>query len=183
MRALMRTIALAPIAGFVFASTIYAQDSAAADGDGINAKCEAPEHRQFDFWLGDWTVTNPQGQVAGNNKISRISDGCALLERWTGAGGGTGTSINMYEPGEGRWTQVWVSPGLVLHLHGGIEDGSMVLSGERKGKEDSQVIDKITWTPNADGSVRQHWEISQDGGETWKTSFDGTYRKAITSGR
>ncbi len=32
----------------------------------------------------------------------------------------------------------------------------------------------ITWTPNADGSVRQHWETSEDG-KTWKTAFDGLY--------
>ena len=36
--------------------------------------------------------------------------------------------------------------------------------------------ERITWTPNADGSVRQHWETSTDDGKTWKTSFDGLYR-------
>lgn len=33
--------------------------------------------------------------------------------------------------------------------------------------------ERITWTPNADGTVRQHWEQSTDGGKTWTTAFDG----------
>jgi hypothetical protein len=34
---------------------------------------------------------------------------------------------------------------------------------------------RIRWTRNADGTVRQTWDISQDNGQTWKTSFDGKY--------
>ena len=35
-----------------------------------------------------------------------------------------------------------------------------------------------TWTPNPDGSVRQHFEISADDGATWTTWFDGKYVRA-----
>ena len=35
-----------------------------------------------------------------------------------------------------------------------------------------------TWTPNPDGTVRQHWEISSDAGKSWTTAFDGLYRRA-----
>ncbi|MCZ6779898.1 MAG: hypothetical protein O7F16_13170 [Acidobacteria bacterium] len=34
---------------------------------------------------------------------------------------------------------------------------------------------RITWADNSDGSVRQHWEISKDGGKSWETAFDGRY--------
>ena len=27
--------------------------------------CSAPEYHQFDFWLGDWEVTTPDGKPAG----------------------------------------------------------------------------------------------------------------------
>ena len=37
-------------------------------------------------------------------------------------------------------------------------------------------INRITWTPREDGSVRQHWETSQDGRSSWTTAFDGIYR-------
>jgi len=39
-----------------------------------------------------------------------------------------------------------------------------------------KYVNKVTWTLNEDGSVRQHWETSSDQ-ETWKTAFDGLYVK------
>jgi len=35
---------------------------------------------------------------------------------------------------------------------------------------------RMTYTRNADGSVRQHGEVSYDQGVGWATSFDFTYR-------
>ena len=52
----------------------------AADTTGIAARCRAPEHRQFDFWLGAWDVRNSDGQLLGHNEIQRVAGGCALLE-------------------------------------------------------------------------------------------------------
>ena len=37
---------------------------------------------------------------------------------------------------------------------------------------------RITWTPNDDGTVRQVWNVSTDGGATWKVVFDGTYTRS-----
>lgn len=37
------------------------------------------EHRQFDFWIGEWNVQNPQVQPVGSSSIQRIEDGCANL--------------------------------------------------------------------------------------------------------
>ena len=159
----------------------HAQMGTQSDGEAIVEACQDEEYRQFDFWVGHWQVVNPKGDVVGSNRISRVSGGCALLERWNSARGNTGASINMYEPDRQGWTQVWVSPGLILHLHGGFGDGSMVLSGER---EDAQgpVMDRITWTPRPDGTVRQHWEISRDDGVSWQTVFDGRYERMRSDG-
>jgi len=53
-----------------------------------------------------------------------------------------------------------------------------VLSGSKTnaqtGKPQRQ---RITWTPNHDGNVRQLWESSDDDGKTWTTAFDGIYHK------
>jgi hypothetical protein len=38
-----------------------------------------------------------------------------------------------------------------------------------------RLLDRIGWTPHDDGSVRQWWERSEDGGKTWATVFDGRY--------
>jgi len=36
-------------------------------------------------------------------------------------------------------------------------------------------IQRIAWSVNDDGSVRQLWESTADGGVTWTVQFDGKY--------
>ncbi len=141
--------------------------------------CAAAEFHQFDFWIGDWDVTNPQGKPAGRNRIEAIVGGCAISEDWTGAGGTNGKSHSAWDARNKRWNQYWVdTDGTVLYLSGEFKDGRMVLGGDQvdpaTGKRSPQ---RVTWTPNKDGSVRQLWEGSDDGGTTWATVFDGLYRK------
>jgi len=139
-----------------------------------------PESRQFDFWVGEWEVTTPDGKPAGSSRIELIAGGAGLLENWTGypaPTGGSGKSLNAYNPGRKQWQQYWVgSGGGVLELAGGLVGRDMVLTGEHT-VSGQGLTEKITWTPNADGSVRQHWEQSKDGGKTWTDAFDGLYRK------
>ncbi len=143
------------------------------------APCSSAEHRQFDFWLGEWTVTTPDGKLAGHNRITSILGGCALREEWSGAGGGSGTSTNVYDATRGVWHQTWVdAQGSLLVLEGGLRDGAMVLEGRTRGREGKTLENRVTWTPAADGSVRQVWDVSRDGGSTWKTVFDGLYRRS-----
>ncbi len=139
--------------------------------------CAAPENRQFDFWLGEWDVTQAS-KTAGVNRIERILDGCGLLESWTGVSGYRGNSLNFYDAARERWHQSWVdTSGLVLALDGAFVGGSMVLAGTRFDPSRKQTThDRITWTPNADGTVRQLWESSADG-KTWSLVFDGLYSR------
>ncbi len=147
---------------------------------GFDASAQAalpPESRQFDFWIGEWDVTNPAGKAAGRSRIEAIAGGAGLLETWTGATGYSGRSLNAWNAARKQWQQFWVgSDGGVLELNGGLVDGRMVLTGEHNVRG-RHLIERITWTPNADGSVRQHWEQSADAGKTWTTAFDGLYRK------
>jgi hypothetical protein len=140
--------------------------------------CTAEAYRQFDFWAGDWNVTQ-QGKQAGTNRIERILGGCALLESWAGAGGSRGHSLNYYDAGRGVWHQTWVdNQGAPLELDGGLMGGSMVLSGEtHNAATGGTTMNRLTWTPLPDGKVRQHWEVSGDGGKTWTTAFDGLYAR------
>ncbi len=39
------------------------------------AACTGSPYRQFDFWVGDWEVTNAQGVVVGQNTITKILKG------------------------------------------------------------------------------------------------------------
>lgn len=141
------------------------------------AACDAPEHRAFDFWIGEWNVYNAEGKLAGTNTIERGYDGCVVHERYRSVKGYRGESLNVYDARRKVWHQTWVdNGGLLLLLDGGIEDGKMVLKGEGRGRDGKPVTHRITWTPNEDGTVRQHWESSADGAK-WTTVFDGTYRR------
>jgi hypothetical protein len=140
--------------------------------------CAGAEHRQFDFWAGRWAVFTPDGKPAGENRIEPIEGGCALQESWRGAGGFSGTSLNHWDAAARVWRQHWVdNRGGTLQLAGGLEGSSMVLTGSapQAGKPDALLQHRITWTPLADGAVRQWWQRSLDGGKTWATAFDGRY--------
>lgn len=143
--------------------------------------CTSAEYRQFDFWIGNWTVSS-NGQPAGTNRVHTIHNGCALQENWkgSGAGGIGGTSFNIYDAATGQWHQTWVDgSGTLLQLDGGLVEQTMVLSGQRPAPDGSGMAQhRISWTPNEDGSVRQLWEASPDDGVSWNVLFDGLYVRA-----
>lgn len=140
--------------------------------------CDAEGYRQFDFWVGEWEVTTPDGERAGSNRIEKILNDCVLMESWEGAGGSVGKSFNMYYQRLDEWRQTWVDgAGGRLDLAGGLEDGRMVLRGEMPGRQGGMVLHEISWEPSDDGSVKQHWRTSTDGGESWSDAFVGIYRK------
>jgi hypothetical protein len=137
--------------------------------------CTSAEHRQFDFWIGTWSVSE-KGKPAGENRIEAIDKGCVLLESWKGVGGMTGHSLNIYDAKRRVWHQTWVdSNGSLLTLEGSLKDGAMVLEGDHPG---TKRRERITWTKLPGGEVRQHWQSSSDSGATWTTAFDGLYMKA-----
>jgi hypothetical protein len=173
-RVAMRTKAL--IATAILVTSV----SAAWAQDGHSEKpCSAPEYSQFDFWVGDWQVTSPDGKPLGANRIAKILGGCAIQENWAGAGGSIGQSYNIYAKARGVWHQTWVdNSGSLLVLDGGIEDGRMVLRGETPARDGKgTVMHEISWTPMATGQVRQHWQISRDGGGEWSDAFVGIYSR------
>jgi hypothetical protein len=145
--------------------------------------CATAAFRQFDFWVGDWTVSrSDDGQPAGHNRIEAVLGGCALHESWVGAKGSRGYSYNVYDATRGVWHQTWVdSSGGLLVLEGGLRDGRMVLEGDQLQADGSKVHNRITWTPLADGRVRQRWDATSDG-KTWSVVFDGTYARRAPGG-
>jgi hypothetical protein len=177
MRTLALSLALASTAAHL---PVALQAQSASPSNARQAPCSRPEHRQFDFWIGEWDVTLPNGRSAGINRIRSIDGGCALQEEWRGAAGGTGTSLNFYDVSTGRWRQTWVgSDGLLLQLDGGMKDGSMELAGSTVGPDGTRTLHRIRWTPagEAPPRVRQLWESSTDGGRNWSVVFDGMYTR------
>ena len=148
---------------------------AASVGQSAERGCNDPRSHQFDFWIGTWKVTNQDGSVVGHNRIEPILDNCVLQETWAGASGSAGTSLNFFDTVKGKWRQFWVwREGTTLELEGALVDGAMVLQGETI-EEGKPALNRITWTSPPDGTVRQLWELSRDGGKSWETLFDGIY--------
>ena len=142
--------------------------------------CTAAEYRQFDFWIGDWDVIDRDGSVAGHNRVESIESGCGVQENWTATGGGgTGRSINTFSPGDRQWHQYWLgSGGGILDLAGTFANDTLTLTGTSHGPGGARVENRLQFTNNADGTVRQFWQQSRDGGKTWSVAFDGKYVRA-----
>ncbi|MBS1271867.1 MAG: hypothetical protein MAGBODY4_00999 [Candidatus Marinimicrobia bacterium] len=133
-------------------------------------------YRQLDFWIGEWEVYNPQGQLVGHNRIEKSLKGCMLVENWTGVRGSEGKSINFYHSIKEQWKQQWVgASGYIIEYSGKFVDGAMRFEGTHVTIDGSAKMSRMTLTPKENGHVHQLIEQSTDHGKTWKTWFDGTY--------
>jgi hypothetical protein len=140
--------------------------------------CSSAEYRQFDFWVGEWVVTNPQGKVAGNSVIQKILNGCVILENWTGAGGYEGKSFNLYDRTKKKWIQKWVDmQGQLIEFEGNFNGKTLEYTAHYTAQDGKPADGIMTFTPNDDGTIRQVWKDSTDKGKTWTVQFDGVYRK------
>lgn len=159
----------------LFLILVFCLASAPLYAAGAGA-CDTPAHRAFDFWLGDWQVHTPAGKLAGHNRVESRYGGCVVHEQYTSASSNyRGESLNIYDAARQVWHQTWVdSSGLLLVLEGGIRDGRMIMAGTLTGSDGVITKQRITWTPNPDGSVRQLWQTQKPGGP-WTTAFDGRY--------
>lgn len=158
----------------------YSQDETAGDTPVQQFPCEDREKfREFDFWIGEWDVHVANGTFAGKNKIESTQAGCALLENWVGASGNPGMSINYFDIATNEWVQVWSSAGGVqIDIRGGLTDDGMLLVGQiNYVSNGTSAPFKGLWTLLPDGRVRQFFEQSNDGGETWQPWFEGYYTR------
>ncbi len=129
-----------------------------------------PEARQLDFWVGEWDVRDPRGQLVGRSSIQLILNDCVVLENWSGTLGGTGKSMNFWDKQHRRWQQTWIDDrGNATEYTGQLVDGSL-----RYATTDGQ---RLTFTPLAGGRVRQLAETSSDGGKSWAVRYDLTYTR------
>jgi len=138
-----------------------------------------PGFADFDFWLGDWDVHVAGGQQAGTNSITRQERGCVLVERWSNTAGGTGMSINYLDLTTNEWVQVWnAEGGTQINIRGGLTDEGMAMEGTIHYVANGTTAPfRALWTPLPDGRVRQYFEQSNDGGETWTPWFEGFYTR------
>ena len=153
-----------------------------AEAERLSHPCEHDDrYRALDFWIGDWEVFMGD-QPVGRNRIRKLQRGCIVHESWTSASGGTGESINFFDPKTQKWTQHWVDEnGGVVWYAGGPRGNGVHMVGENIDSEGKVKAARVTLTPNSDGTVHHLIEHSEDGGDTWMTWFDAVYRPAAES--
>lgn len=135
----------------------------------------SPEHRHFDFWLGEWEVFVGNTKV-GDNTISRQDGGCMLLEQYTTARDYVGQSTNFYDPHDDKWKQIWIdnTGSVSKYVESERRPGYLQLISTPESTP-SQPILRMTFSLQEDGSVRQF--IEQKTEEEWQAVFDGKYVK------
>lgn len=168
------------VSSVICAIVLLGGSSQAATQAPPNYGCPGPEYQQFAFWVGDWdVVTTTGGNTAGKSHIERLAEGCIIFESWTGAQGGTGNSINVYDQADGKWHQTWVdSTGDQVHYIGKWTGSRLELRADDiSTPQKKPVVLTMTFEPLPNGDVRQSGTQSTDGGKTFQPSFDLTYKR------
>ncbi|MGQ0661079.1 hypothetical protein [Sphingosinicella sp.] len=140
--------------------------------------CTAPEHRQLDFWVGDWNVYRTGTQsMAGTSRVERIYNDCAIRETWSPFDMNAGGSISSYDRTAGEWRQTWVDSTADRIDYGGrLTNGRFVFTARRPASRgQAERLTRVTQWPEGN-TVRQTGETSTDDGRTWTPSYDYTYR-------
>jgi hypothetical protein len=146
----------------------------------IVAACNTPEHRQFDFWIGDWDVrvrarTAPDkedwGEAKGTQHIEALLGGCAIAEHFAADGPPApwaGKSYSAFQPKLGKWRQTWVDDqGSYIALTGGVEAGVMTLYGEPRTANDKTIQMRMVFQNVTKSSLHWEWQRTED---NWATS-------------
>jgi hypothetical protein len=137
---------------------------------------EKPEHRQFDFWIGEWDVTT-EGKKIANSSIQNILASCIIFENFFDPEGYHGKSVNFFDSTLGKWRQTWVdSMGNVSEFSGEYKDGAMRFEGESHRQNGTRVLRKMIIYNLGPDRVRQYSEWSMDG-KDWKVGYDFIYMR------
>ncbi len=145
--------------------------------------CASPDHRAFDYWVGEWSVTDTGGTVIARSSIARVSDGCAIAEHWQPLIGKEGRSLSWYEPKDGKWHQQWVGGGgWIARFDGTVDGDEMVLTEAAHPSASGAPISRMRYSKLAGGIVRQTLWQSTDQGASWKIVFVGDYNPRAGEG-
>ncbi len=139
------------------------------------------ENRQFDFWIGEWSVTTTQGDIpAGDSKIELILEDCVVQENWKSQNGPySGKSYNIYNQAFKRWEQYWVdNVAGNIFFFGGLKDGVMDYWTDEIPQTGGPALKRhLQFIPLGPDKVRQFSRGSTDGGKTWNVEYDFTYTR------
>ncbi|MEM8963195.1 MAG: hypothetical protein AAGD38_17050 [Acidobacteriota bacterium] len=162
------------------ASALWAADPPTAPAKGEPVPLPDAPEQQFDFWQGEWDVTNWHPNAEGewqetgeaHCRAQSVAGGNALLERWIGVAQGRliGFSLRAYDPEREIWE-------VYLNWHTGEPTGFFVMHGERDGDAmllfppGNKTAVRYTFSRAHENSCQWDLARSQDGGKTWATQW------------
>jgi hypothetical protein len=143
--------------------------------------CDSPEARQFDFWVGEWDLAYVENGKAGtsHNRVTKILDGCVLLEEFSGAPSSRldGRSVSTFDRATRQWKQTWVdNTASYLDFTGGWTEGRMVLTREAE-ITGRKFLQRMVYEDIRAEGLKWLWQRSDDGGKTWTTGWEIAYKR------
>lgn len=145
--------------------------------------CSSPEASQFDFWIGDWTLTW-NDSLHGTNKIEKMFGNCTVHENFSDPKMGyLGQSWSVYNANYKRWEQTWVdNQGGYIALTGGKVGDSLILTTAEqtvplKMSATGKLISRMVFYNIKSNSFDWNWESSTNSGDTWKPNWKIHYAR------
>ncbi|MGB8194379.1 MAG: tetratricopeptide repeat protein [Chitinophagaceae bacterium] len=140
--------------------------------------------RAFDFWVGEWDVfVTGTNNGAGHSLIQKASGDCMILENWTGFGPvpSNGKSMNYVNTQTKKWEQLWIGSGggpnyVTRFWDGEYKDSVMQFIFEASTPQ-GKLNGRFRFFNQGPNQVRQLSETSADGGKTWQSNYDFTYKR------
>ncbi len=161
----------------VLAAALLASSSPHIDPD-----TDSDPHRQFDFWVGEWSVQNrhlgPDGLWTDGDRtrarITPVCAGAAILEEWAGPFRGgfmNGFSLRAWDPEAQRWSLLlnWTTDGngTFGRLSGSFRHGRGEFFTTTAGPNRT----RYSFSDALARSVRWDSASTSDGGRTWMTDW------------
>lgn len=141
----------------------------------------AQEAVSLDFLSGHWTLYDAEGTTVGTSSIELQVPGAALYEsRRVGTGSGQPLWFFNSESKAG-WTQLFVGvTRLVREFTPQSPPGQwpLVMGSKITLQDGRTMLFRMTLTHDSDDASHRVLEQSPDGGTTWSTYFDYTYRRS-----
>lgn len=134
--------------------------------------------RAFDFWLGEWDCTWPDGG-RGTNSVYSDFNGRVVVENFDGRPSLAfqGMSVSVYDARADAWRQTWVdSEGNYLEFSGGPTQGAAM---ELRRRDHGGVLWRMVWCDVTRRGFEWRYERSEDGGSSWTTVWPISYRRVV----
>lgn len=137
------------------------------------------ESRQLDYWLGNWTITNPGASGSAASKVSLSLGQCLFVESWDNGKGHLGENMFAYSPDDKTWYGMFADSQGHVHVFvdGKVASGSAEFNGPSRGANGEAVLNRVRIVRMTPDKVEQTWEKSTDKGASWTMVFRGEYSR------